>query len=145
MSYDPHKIYNLHELFLRSRLKCKHLGNHGDWRIDNKKAELDLVDIVHLINQNEVYTLDHEDIAWGASRRDSKKSFRYQKCDISFPCIVARDAPNPYGKKYRLIDGHHRMSKMMDMGITKSNFYILEFTEIRQFFKFLKERHRDPI
>ena len=145
MSYDPHKIYDLHKIFEMSRLSCKHQGVHGDWRVDNKKCKLHLGDIVHLINQNEVYNLNHEDIAWGISSRPPKSNFRYIRCDISYPCIVARDAPNPYGKKFRLLDGAHRMSKMMDMGITKSNFYILEFTEIRQFFRYEKEKRRDPI
>lgn len=145
MSYDPHKIYDLHEIFKKSKLMCKHQGVHGDWRIDNKRCKLHLVDIVHLINQNDIYTLNHEDIAWGMSARPPKGNFRYKHCDISYPCIVARDAPNPYGKKFRLLDGAHRMSKMMDMGITKSNFYILEFAEIRQFYRPEKEKYRDPI
>ena len=145
MSYDPNKTYDLHKIFLMSRLSCKHQGIHGDWRVDSKKCKLHLIDIVHLINQNELYTLNHEDIAWGVSARPPKSNLRYQRCDVSYPCIVARDAPNPFGKKFRLLDGAHRMSKMMDMGITESNFYILEFAEIRQFLRYEKERRRDPI
>ena len=55
---------------------------------------------------------------------------RYLKCDIKYPCIVLNNAVNPHGKKYRLIDGKHRMAKMRKQGITSSEFYVLELNNL---------------
>ena len=50
--------------------------------------------------------------------------------DVKYPCIVLNNAVNPYNKKYRLIDGKHRMAKMRQLGITSSKFYVLELNNL---------------
>ena len=39
-------------------------------------------------------------------------------------------APNPFNKTYRMLDGKHRIDKMLSQGITKSLFYLLDLNEI---------------
>ena len=51
---------------------------------------------------------------------------RYDACDINFPGILT-EGQNPYGCKYRMIDGKHRIIKMKDMGMTEGLFYIIEY------------------
>jgi hypothetical protein len=66
----------------------------------------------------------------------AKLDNRYIKCDISYPGIVVEDAPNPFSKKYRMIDGSHRMAKMLlETLIRESYFYVL--TE-KEFYSLLK-------
>ena len=136
---------DFYEILMNSVLTCKHRGVNGDWRIDNKNAKLRLREIAHLVSESEIYTLDHNDIAWVSHRRTGTGDRRYDQCDVLCPGIVAKDAPNPYGKKYRLLDGAHRMSKMIDMGITRSRFHVIEFAMVRPFFTFFKEKPNDPI
>ena len=113
-------------------IRCRHCGLNGDWRIDNKNAKLYLSKIIDLLSETKI--IDHEDIAWGMKVDKHWKGPRYDKCDISYPGIVCKDAPNPYGKKYRLIDGNHRMAKMTDMNITKSCYYVIEYAILKPYF-----------
>ena len=59
---------------------------------------------------------------------------RYHNCDIKFPGIVV-EASNPSNKKYRLLDGKHRIRKMIDKCIDQSLFYVLNLENIRQYFR----------
>ena len=58
---------------------------------------------------------------------------RYFRCDINYPPILCIHTPNPFNKKYRLLDGKHRMEKMLAQHRFKSRFYVLEYTDIEQF------------
>ena len=116
---------------------------YGDWRIDGKSANLDLSNISHLLKETEI--IDHKEIGWKGMHLPSDFSTseclccngeRYEKCDISYSGILAKNAPNPYNKKYRMIDGKHRIAKMREMGITKSSYYVLEYAIIKAFLKF---------
>tara|TARA_B100000902_G_scaffold59877_1_gene67044 strand:- start:397 stop:801 length:405 start_codon:yes stop_codon:yes gene_type:complete len=113
-------------------IRCRHCGENGDWRIDNRNAKLYLSKVIDLLSETQI--IEHEDIAWGMKVRKHWRGLRYDKCDISYPGIICKDAPNPYGKKYRLIDGNHRMAKMTNMNITKSPYYVVEYAILKPYF-----------
>tara|TARA_R100001594_G_scaffold147671_2_gene201103 strand:+ start:594 stop:938 length:345 start_codon:yes stop_codon:yes gene_type:complete len=86
-----------------------------------------------LIPEN-LKTINHIEIGWKGMYLDKSKinencicckGERYYKCNINLPCIVADNVLNPHGKKYRLIDGKHRINCMRDLGITSSQFYVI--------------------
>ena len=136
---------DLRSVLGNSVLTCKHRGVHGDWRIENKNAKLYLRDIAHLCIETRI--VNFEDVAWRSQFRKSpdNTTVKYLNADISFPPILCEDAPNPFGKKYRLLDGVHRMSKMLNSGMTESSFYIVKYNDVRPFFKYFKEKPNDPI
>ena len=110
----------------------------GDWRlldISNDVLMIPLLDIEHLLTKDRLINIKHNEICWKsmAGWEWMKKGDRYEKCDISVPCIVLVNAPNPKDMKYRLIDGKHRMAKMNDMDITDSQFYVIEYNDIKKY------------
>ena len=50
-----------------------------------------------------------------------------------------KDAPNPYGNPYTLIDGAHRMVKLLNFGVDESWFYVLYWDEVREYLKWRKK------
>ena len=106
---------------------------YGDWRLFENVNRIDLERISYLLTETQI--LNHEDIAWKGMYLPEEMvtsecvccgGLRYLECDVKYPCIVLNNAVNPYNKKYRLIDGKHRMAKMRQLGITSSKFYVLE-------------------
>ena len=128
------KLENLRQYTRQKKAvhRCRHGGENGDWRIDNRNAKLYLSKVIDLLSETQI--IDHEDIAWGMKVLKHSRGFRYDNCDISYPGIVCKDAPNPYGKKYRMIDGNHRMAKMTNMNITKSPYYVVEYAILKPYF-----------
>ena len=116
---------------------------YGDWRVnDDNLTVLRLSDIIHLLNDDIIQTVDHIDIAWKGMHLHPQyttdnclccKGRRYKECDIQYPGIISINAPNPYNKKYRMIDGKHRIAKMLQLGISRSKFYVIEFNELVPF------------
>ena len=124
------------EVFL-GRHTCKDIKCYGDWRLFENVNFIVLDKIKHLLTETQI--LNHEDIAWKGMNLPEEMvtneciccdGLRYLKCDIKYPCIVLNNAVNPHGKKYRLIDGKHRMAKMRKQGITSSEFYVLELNNL---------------
>ena len=64
---------------------------------------------------------------------------RLRDCDTSYPCIVAENVYNPCGRKYRLIDGNHRIQKMINDGRSGGAFYVFQFDELKQLIKVFEE------
>jgi hypothetical protein len=120
---------------------------YGDWRIDGKEYILYNHDIFHLLTATE--DVSHDEIAWKGMHFPRNLNtidcaccggVIYEQCDISYPGIICKDAPNPYNKKYRMIDGKHRLSKMKSMNITKSPYYVIDYAIIKPLLKQL-QRH----
>jgi len=115
--------------------------NYGDWTIGHGNCYIQFSDLIPYLTPERLKVLDHIDIAWLGC--DLKKGIeedclccggtRYRKCDIKYPGIIVQDIPNPFWKKYTLIDGKHRMQKMRASGITQSPFYLFKFSEIKRF------------
>ncbi|CAN5232161.1 hypothetical protein BH24PSE2_BH24PSE2_18030 [soil metagenome] len=67
---------------------------------------------------------------------------RYRNCDVSQPGIVAENAANPCEKRYRLLDGNHRVHKLIASGATTHRFYVLEPEDFRHLVeKYDRRRH----
>ena len=58
----------------------------------------------------------------------------YKRVDPSIPGIIAFNAPNPYNDKYRMLDGKHRIHKLVSQNVKESQFYVLDFKDIRSYF-----------
>ena len=85
-------------------------------------------------------TLMHEDVAWGhinISREERTINcvccggWKYRQCDVQWPCLVVDGMPNWQKRRYVLVDGKHRMSKMKEMKIKSSEFYVFPYEEWR--------------
>ena len=116
---------------------CIKNDRYGDWRLFENISAIDLKKIRYLLTETQI--LNHEDIAWKGMYLPEELvtdqcvccgGLSFLECDISFPCIVLNNAVNPYNKKYRLIDGKHRMAKMRRMGMTSSKFFVLELNNL---------------
>lgn len=116
---------------------CVKSNYYGDWRLFENINHIDLERINYLLTETQ--TLNHEDIAWKGMDLPEEMvtneciccdGLRYLECNIKYPCIVLNNAVNPHNKKYRLIDGKHRMAKMRKRGITSSEFYVLELNNL---------------
>lgn len=127
---------------------------YGDWRLLDVRLFNDLIlnllDIKHLLTDDRIKIIEHKDIGWKGRHLDAKRSGseciccggeRYRDCDPRFPGIIADGGPNPYNKRYRMIDGKHRISKLCNTGVKKSPFYVLDFKEIKPFFKIDPRAH----
>ena len=115
---------------------------YGDWtlyEVGTEPRRIHLNTIKHLLTDNRLQSLKHEDISWRGKHLPSNMigthciccaGRRYHNCDISEPCIVLENASNPDNLKYRMIDGKHRMMKMRSHGQLDSMFYVLSLDSI---------------
>lgn len=119
------------------------MGFTGDWRVCDEDMALFNEDLIPILRKKEPQLLLHRYIAWwGMDAPEKKMDKRYQNCDITVPCIVAKDVQNKYDKIFVMIDGGHRMAKMtLETDIRESWFYVISKEE---FFAHLKP-HPDRI
>lgn len=106
------------------------------WRVfPDKDSFINVNDVIPFLKTPKL--LQFDDIAWkGMDMPLIKYSNRYINADITFPGVVVEDGPNPFDKKYRMIDGGHRMAKMQYYGMTESFFHVIN-TE--QFYSLLRD------
>jgi len=104
-------------------------------------------DLLPLLKTRNPQKIKHSDINWVGSvgvhtsleekiisrKEGPYHSERYINCDISVPGIVVA-CPGP-DEKYRLVDGGHRMAKMISLGISESEYYVIEKDEYESLFK----------
>ena len=127
-------FYNTHEIHQHEALKDK----YGDWRVNGESLYYDLQNYEHLLTQDRLKTVSFEDIAFKGKHFTNLRGptclccdgSRYYSANIKFPGILVENMENPYNLKYRLIDGKHRMEKMINLGMTTSQFYILKISEL---------------
>tara|TARA_B100001109_G_scaffold51770_1_gene41620 strand:- start:1135 stop:1569 length:435 start_codon:yes stop_codon:yes gene_type:complete len=110
----------------------------GNWCIteDLKKVHyLFMEDILHLLTEERIKSVPLKSIGW-----KNKHIFptpwsgeRYNAADIKYPGIITT-GPNPYDNEYRMVDGRRRIHKLLSNGVIESNFYVIEWDELRPFF-----------
>tara|TARA_B100000902_G_scaffold328490_1_gene324573 strand:+ start:26 stop:487 length:462 start_codon:yes stop_codon:yes gene_type:complete len=115
----------------------------GNWEIDNIPfCLIDIKKVAKLLNDGILHTIQLKEIAWKGKHNFPYQSgnecsccqgTRYINCDIKYPPIIAYNAPNPFNNKYRMIDGRHRIQKLLLNGLTESKFYVFDFNELRPF------------
>lgn len=112
---------------------------YGDWTINGVECSLYLEDIKHLLTSSKLKTLSIDTVMWkgynfGKDQINEKciccGGVRFIRADISFPPIVVSGLQNRDNKLYRLIDGKHRVMKMLDNGLSENTFYVLDFSEV---------------
>jgi hypothetical protein len=63
----------------------------------------------------------------------STNDHRYVNANTDLPGILVNNMENPRNKKYRLIDGRHRLLKTINSDLTKFKAYVLERDEAMKF------------
>lgn len=114
---------------------------YGDWRffdISEFDLRIETEFLYSLIESEKI--INFSDIAWKGKNLHKdlrgKNCFccggkRYELCDTSFPGIIVEGAPNPFNLKYRLVDGKHRIEKLISEGKTKSLFNIIKYERVK--------------
>ena len=70
---------------------------------------------MYLIYAKKKHLIKFDEISWkGKNIHHKLDEKRYKECDIKYPCILT-EGKNPHNCKYRMIDGKHRMTKMVKM------------------------------
>ena len=115
----------------------------ADRTINDEPAYLFMEDILHLLTDDRLETVLLSDIAWKGKHKPSlvKQDIRYRHADPYIPGILAFNAPNPYNDKYRMIDGNHRIHKLVFENIEESEFYVLDFEKLMPLFVNESERN----
>jgi len=116
----------------------------GNWELPGagKRSTITMRHILHLLDDSRLKRLSLRDIAWKGKHffpyQCGEECFccggqRYTTADTSYPGIVLHNAPNPYANDYRMIDGKHRMMKLLLSGVTSSLFYVIEYDEVKDY------------
>jgi hypothetical protein len=129
-------------IFLESSHAAFNEFSYGDWRfVDITDLNLQIQNsfFISFIEYEKI--VDFSYVAWkgkNLSQNERKDNciccngLRYQNCDTSFPGILIRGAPNPFNLEYRMVDGKHRIEKLISQKKSKSLFYIIEYEKIRE-------------
>ena len=116
----------------------------GNWQFEGHELKvLDLTFIVqNMLTEDRLKTIKLKEIAWRHKHNfpygvgENCKCCggeAYKNCDPNVPGIIAYNCPNPYDNKYRMLDGRHRIMRLLLEGKTKSKFYVFDFNEIKKF------------
>ena len=86
-----------------------------------------------------------KEIAWRGKHNfpyftEELQTERYKNCNTKYPGIISYNAPNPYDNKYRMIDGRHRIIKLLREGVTESLYYTLNFNDIKHLIEYDRSR-----
>lgn len=118
----------------------------GNWQFEGHELKvLDLTFIVqNMLTEDRLKTIKLKEIAWRHKHNfpygvgENCKCCggeAYKNCDPNVPGIIAYNCPNPYDNKYRMLDGRHRIMRLLFEGKTKSKFYVFDFNEIKHFMR----------
>ena len=55
---------------------------------------------------------------------------RLRNADTRYPCLVLEGAENPSKRKYRMIDGKHRVHKLVARGVNKVRCFVLKLNAV---------------
>tara|TARA_Y100001963_G_scaffold37529_1_gene52441 strand:+ start:845 stop:1972 length:1128 start_codon:yes stop_codon:yes gene_type:complete len=118
-------------------------GDGADWRVRKNNCKVQLSDIKHLLTDDKIKIISFDDVARKGmklpviERREHCfccQGVRYLTCDTKYPPILCNNMPNPFNKKYRCIDGKHRIEKMLSQKITESKCYVLDYFDVEEYF-----------
>ena len=114
----------------------KHLCAKGvfgrDWSVSDEPRAIYCDKLYGKLKQKKY--IQFKDICWASSENPERKKFgpgktikqRYKDADLSFSPIVADGVVNPCNRRYRMIDGSHRMAKMvLDFNQEAADFFII--------------------
>lgn len=115
----------------------------GDWRLGGyERSVIELKNLMPLLTKYRLKNIKLDDIAWKGKNFYPDKSgnncyccggIKYQRCNTKYPLIIAKNASNPFNNKYRMIDGIHRIQKLLLNGHNYGLCYVFDFSEIKGF------------
>jgi len=117
------------------------VDHYGDWSIDGVWTKIYLSDINHLLTKDKLKEVSFDEIAFKGKHYTNLRGAmcfccdgaRYYSAKTKIPGIIVEGMANPYGSRYRMIDGKHRIEKMIDSGKTSSVFYVLQLSDYYEF------------
>jgi hypothetical protein len=123
----------------------------GNWEFPRSDGKIGFACVIriehihHLLIDSRLKMIDLCDIAWKGKHLfphytgdncyccKGESDPKNKNADPSYPGIILENAPNPYDNKYRMIDGRHRIMKLLHSGVTSSQYYVLDYDEIKKF------------
>jgi len=110
------------------------ISEYGDWSISGIPTKIHLRNIQHLLTEDKLREVSFDEIAFKGKHFTNLRGpmclccdgARYYSAKIKFPGILVEGMENPYELKYRMIDGKHRIEKMIDHGKKSSIFYVIK-------------------
>ena len=116
---------------------------YGDWTLDGKEYYLNIKDLLPILNdENGFHRVPLSDIAWKGFDLDMTlradnciccNGNRFRDCNPTIPGILLEGTSNPGGRKYRCLDGKHRIEVLLSYEQTIGTFYILNMDHIRYY------------
>ena len=116
---------------------------YGDWTLDGKEYYLNIKDLLPILNdENGFHRVKLDDIAWKGFDLDMSfradncfccNGNRFRDCNPTMPGILLEGTLNPGGRKYRCLDGKHRIEALLSYEQTIGTFYILNMDHIRYY------------
>ena len=132
--------------YYNNNAKFYHTYDSGNWEYEGNKLKiLDLEYIIYnMLSTDRLEVINLKEIAWRHKHNFpygvgnnckccGGKAFR--ECDPTIPGIIAYNCPNPYDNKYRMLDGRHRIMRLLFEGKTESKFFVFDFNEIKHFIR----------
>jgi hypothetical protein len=104
-----------------------------DWEYKSiGPAKIDVSKVFNLIKYKKLkpVKLNIDDVAYKSIQDININSIRYKIANDNFPLLVIEGMENPYNKKYRMIDGRHRLKKQLNKGYSELWFYVLQESDI---------------
>ena len=116
---------------------------YGDWTLDGKEYYLNIKDLLPILNdENGFHRVKLDDIAWKGFDLDMSfradncfccNGNRFRDCNSTIPGILLEGTSNPGGRKYRCLDGKHRIEALLSYEQTHGSFYILNMDHINEY------------
>ena len=114
---------------------------YGDWTLDGKEYYLNIKDLLPILNEKTgFHRVELSDIAWKGFDLDISlradncsccNGNRFRDCNPTMPGILLEGTSNPRGRRYRCLDGKHRIEVLLSYEQTIGIFYKLTLDEIR--------------
>lgn len=126
---------------------------YGDWTLNGKAYNLNISDLLPLLKED-FYRIKLSDIAWKGFDLDMSvrgencpccNGHRFRECDTTTPGILLDCDPipgntlsdytyikNPGGRKYRCLDGKHRIEALLSYEREYGIFYVVTMSDIER-------------
>lgn len=105
-----------------------------EWKINNKAGYIDCKKLFDYVKIYKILpeSIDFSQISYKKLGNLDRELPRYKLANIKYPMIVSQ-LSNPDGLPYRLIDGRHRIDKLMSNGNNSALFYIIPAETVLNF------------
>ena len=119
-------------------------GVYGDWRLHENDVNryLNLESLKNMITHDKLQTITLNQVAFRQDPDVNKRGTncsccggkRSTGCDTRIAPLLCEGRRNTSSKTYTIIDGNHRMQKMLDTGVTEAKFFVFKYEDIKQYY-----------